>query len=144
MAAINITDKDLDPLKGQNFECWIWSILLWKEKWFKAGIRMDSWAVANDWLARGLAGERLADWGQRGLRKRCQLKIGICHLPLRGLSHCSQWPSTHPERSSGWRPGKRRSVLWEKLAEQAFRELDIFRRRFYKPIFCLSFCLEEQ
>lgn len=48
MAAISITDKDLDPLKGQNFECCIWSILLWKEKSFKAGIRMDSWAVAND------------------------------------------------------------------------------------------------
>ena len=26
----------------------------------------------------------------------------------------------------------RHSVLWEKLAEQAFRELDIFRRRFYE------------
>ena len=27
------------------------------------------------------------------------------------------------------------SVLWEKLAGQAFRELDIFRRRFYEPKF---------
>ena len=26
-------------------------------------------------------------------------------------------------------------MLWEKLAEQAFRELDIFRRRFYESQF---------
>ena len=26
----------------------------------------------------------------------------------------------------------RHSVLWEKLAEQAFRELDILRRKFYE------------
>ena len=29
----------------------------------------------------------------------------------------------------------RHSVLQEKLAEQAFRQLDIFRRRFYEPSF---------
>ena len=35
-----------------------------------------------DRSVRGPAGERLADLGQRSLRKRCQLKIGSCHLPL--------------------------------------------------------------
>jgi len=29
----------------------------------------------------------------------------------------------------------RQSVLWDKLAEQAFRLLDIFRRRYYEPKF---------
>ena len=33
-----------------------------------------------------------------------------------------------PERSSGWRSRMRRSVLWEKLVEQAFRYLDLLRR----------------
>ena len=28
-------------------------------------------------------------------------------------SHCSNWPSTHSDWSSGWRSGMRRSVLWE-------------------------------
>ena len=37
-----------------------------------------------------------------------------------------------PERSSGWKSGMRHSVLWGKLAEQAFRELDLFRRRSYE------------
>ena len=49
-------------------------------------------------------------------------------------SHCSHRPSTHPERSSRQRSGMRHSVLWEKLAEQAFRYIDIFRR-FYEPSF---------
>ena len=29
----------------------------------------------------------------------------------------------------------RHSVLWEKLAEQAFRQLDLFQRRFYESQF---------
>ena len=29
----------------------------------------------------------------------------------------------------------RHSVLWEKLAEQVFKTLDIFRRKFYEPQF---------
>ena len=57
----------------------------------------------------------------------------LCPLPTKKLSlaiwfqrnevtsHCSHRPSTHPERSSGWRWGIRHSVLWEKLAEEAFR-----------------------
>ena len=40
-----------------------------------------------------------------------------------------------PERSSGWKSGMRHSVLWEKLAEQAFRYLNLFRTKFYKPQF---------
>ena len=37
-----------------------------------------------------------------------------------------------PERSSGWKSWMRHSVLWGKLAEQAFRWLDLFRRRCYE------------
>ena len=36
------------------------------------------------------------------------------------------------ERSSGWKSGMRHSMLWEKLVVQAFRELNLFRRRFYE------------
>ena len=32
-----------------------------------------------------------------------------------------------PEKSSGWRADTRQSVLWEKLVEDVFRELDTFR-----------------
>ena len=42
-------------------------------------------------------------------------------------------PPTHPERNSGQRSAH--SVFWGKLAEQAFGELDIFRRKFYEPKF---------
>ena len=38
------------------------------------------------------------------------------------------------KRSSGWRSRMRHSVLWEKLAEQTFRWLDLFRR-FYESQF---------
>jgi len=34
---------------------------------------------------------------------------------------------THSEKVSGWRAKMRHSELWEKLAEQVFRELGIFR-----------------
>ena len=37
----------------------------------------------------------------------------------------------------------RHSVLWEKVAEQIFRQLDIFRSRFYKPTSCISSYLEK-
>ena len=43
---------------------------------------------------------------------------------------CCCWFSTPPERSSGWRAEMRLSVLWEKLAEQVFRWLDIFVNQF--------------
>ena len=33
----------------------------------------------------------------------------------------------------------RHSVLWEKLAEQVFRQLDIFRSQFYEPKSCYLF-----
>ena len=47
------------------------------------------------------------------------------HLPSTSTAIIS-WPPqlltfNGPERSSGWRSRMRRSVLWEKLAEQAFR-----------------------
>ena len=42
-----------------------------------------------------------------------------------------------------WRSGMRHSVFWEKLAEQAFRLLDISRRRFYESNFLISSYLEK-
>ena len=66
----------------------------------------------------------------------CQLETGSCHLPLQRLNHghCSCWPSTPPKGVQG---GNQEwgTLLWEKLAEQAFRELDIFRKRFYESQF---------
>ena len=53
------------------------------------------------------------------------------------MNHCSCCPSTPPERSSECRSGMSKHVLWEKLAEQAFRQLDIFRR-FYELTSCIS------
>ena len=58
------------------------------------------------------------------------------HLPSTSTEIIS-WPLqlltfNGPERSSGWRSRMRHSVLWEKLAEQAFRQLDPFRSRFYE------------
>ena len=75
----------------------------------------------------------------------CQLKMGNCWLPLTRIK--SQAGSTlnlqhPPERSSGWRSGMRHSVLWEKLAKQVFRYLDIFRR-FYESNSCISSYLEK-
>ena len=55
----------------------------------------------------------------------------IWHYKNEVVSH---WPSTHPERNSGWGSGMRPSVLLEKLAVQAFREFDALRR-FYEPSF---------
>ena len=55
MAEKRIIDKDPNPLKGQNFESCIQSVLLWKEKWFKVRIWMDSWAVANNLTDRSEA-----------------------------------------------------------------------------------------
>jgi len=51
--------------------------------------------------------------------------------------------STHPEKSSERRSGTRHSVLWEQLAEQAFRELDTLRRTLYEPKFCIFSYLEK-
>ena len=58
------------------------------------------------------------------------------HLPPTSTK-IKSWPLqlltfNTPRRSTGRRSGARYSVLWGKLAEQAFRELDIFRRRFYE------------
>ena len=61
----------------------------------------------------------------------CQLKISTCHLPLQGVSHQPLQPlifNTHQKEM-------RHSVLWEKLAGWAFRQLDTLRRRFFKPQF---------
>ena len=55
-----------------------------------------------------------------------------CHLPsvstgMKSLATAVAG-STHPEKSSERRSGTRHSVLWEQLAEKAFRELDTLRR----------------
>ena len=68
-------------------------------------------------------------WPQRPhARVDEKLLLAICLYKDEVTSYCSHWPSTHPERSSGWRSGMEHSVVWEKLAEQAFRELDIFQK----------------
>ena len=48
-----------------------------------------------------------------------------------------------PESSSGWKSGMRHSVLWEKLAEQVFTQLNLFRRRFYESQFLHLLILRE-
>ena len=61
------------------------------------------------------------------------------HLPSTSTK-IKSWPLqlltfNSPEKNSGWKSGKRHSVLWEKMAEQAFIWLDLFRRRFYESQF---------
>ena len=61
------------------------------------------------------------------------------HLPSTSTK-IKSWPLqlltfNSPEMNSGWKSGKRHSVLWEKMAEQAFIWLDLFRRRFYESQF---------
>lgn len=52
-------------------------------------------------------------------------------------SHCSCWPSIHPERSSGWQLGMTHCVLWKKTGRR-WLQIGTFRKRFYKPNFlCL-------
>ena len=73
------------------------------------------------------------------------LKVDICHLPLEEVSHKLLPLLT---LNTSWkefrvRSGVRHSVFWEKLAEQAFRLLDIFRGRFYESNFCISSYLEK-
>ena len=58
------------------------------------------------------------------------------HLPSTSTK-IKSWPLqvltfNAPGKSSEWKSGMRHSVLWEKLAEQAFWQLDLFRRRFYE------------
>ena len=58
------------------------------------------------------------------------------HLPSTSTK-IKSWPLqlltfNSSERGSGWKSRMRHSVLWEKLAEQAFRQLDLFQRRFYE------------
>ena len=57
------------------------------------------------------------------------------HLPSTS-TEIKSWPLqlltfNAPERTSGWKSEMRHSMLLEKLAEQAFRQLDLFRR-FYE------------
>ena len=61
------------------------------------------------------------------------------HLPSTSTK-IKSWPLqlltfNSSERGSGWKSQMRHSVLWEKLAEQAFRQLDLFQRRFYESQF---------
>ena len=60
-----------------------------------------------------------------GLWPRRALPTRNWHLPSKS-SKIKSWPLqlltfNAPERNSGWKSGMRHSVLWEKLAEQAFR-----------------------
>lgn len=57
----------------------------------------------------------------KGLRKnlegwKCQLRLSTYHLVLEDsdISPLCLWPSTYPERNSGWNKGMSTPVLWEK------------------------------
>ena len=61
----------------------------------------------------------------------CELEIGICHLPLHVLNRepLQLLTLSIPERARGAMRSEAVCALG-KLAEQVFRESDIFRRRF--------------
>ena len=63
----------------------------------------------------------------------CQLKTDTCYLHLQRLNHghCNCWLST-PLKGVQGENQEWDTVLWEKLAEQAFWQLNLFRRRFYE------------
>ena len=68
--------------------------------------------------------------------RRQQFRAANYELHLPSTSRESNYKLLQPltfnthRRSSGWRSGMRHSVLWGKLAEQVFRYLGIFGRRF--------------
>ena len=72
------------------------------------------------------------------LKKKKNMALTLWHCKDGVTSQCSRQPSTHPEKCSRWRTEMKYSVLWEEPAEQAFRDLDIFRRRFLWAIFLSS------
>ena len=67
-------------------------------------------------------------------------KNGTCHLPLQGLGHKPlqlltfniPWREFRVQIRNEALVWEKCSLLWGKLADHAFRELDIFRRRFYQ------------
>ena len=71
---------------------------------------------------------------------------GTHHIPLQRLNQVmlQLLIFNPPDSRSSWREGMRHSVLWEKLREQVFRSLDIFRSWFYQPTSCISSYLEKQ
>ena len=65
----------------------------------------------------------------------CELETGNCHLPLHRLNHEPVQLLTLNSPLKELRDEIRSEVhsALGKLAEQVFRELGIFRRRFYDP-----------
>ena len=61
-----------------------------------------------------------------------QLQIGTCHLPVQRLNHVLQAADFQLSLKGC------QTVLWEKLAGQVFRLLDISRNQFYEPNSCIS------
>ena len=49
-----------------------------------------------------------------------QLSLAICSYKNEVTSRCGCWPSTYPQRSSGWKSRMSHLVLQEKLAERVF------------------------
>lgn len=72
MAEISITDKDLNPLKGQNFEWCVWSYPFMEGETIQ-GMNINGVLGSSewpDWLVRDLAEEKSEGWGPGGVGKR--------------------------------------------------------------------------
>ena len=65
-----------------------------------------------------------------------QLQIGTCHLPVQKQNHVLQAADFQLSLKGG--QSAEHSVLWEKLAGQVIRLLDISRDQFYEPNSCIS------
>lgn len=81
-----------------------------------------------------------------GFPELCHLQIGTCHLPSRG-SNCEplQLTINTPSKFRVTRNEAPYALGGRKqLAEQVFRHLDIFRKRFYEPNSYVSSYLEKQ
>ena len=71
---------------------------------------------------------------QGGRFTRCELETGTCHLPLHGLNHEPLWMPTLNTRKELKVENKSAALrALQKLAEQVFRSLDIFRN-FMSPV----------
>ena len=69
-------------------------------------------------------------WTSFFISSYCQLNSVACHQVLREWSHQSlHWPSTHPESSSGLRPGMRYSVF------RGFPRVRCFLEKIFEPNF---------
>ena len=145
MAEIRIIDKDSNP-KGRILSD-ASGLYFYRRR---NGSRSEYEWTPGQWQTTWLIGQRpgrrkISRLGTKKSKKEVPTKNWQLPSASIRLSQCNRRPSTPTEKE--FRVEIRNEalcVLWEKLVEQANRELYIFRSRFYEPNFCISLYLEKQ